>query len=237
MQLAQEQRLSCPPEFQQRITEAGGVNKYDEPSFRIVWAQSHEATIRAGGVWENPQIPTIEYYRGYRDVPVDGGEPHWLIQQWLPPDAEDEHGNKVFGSPAYYYAVNFDPSCNMQILGEYPYSGRYMTTFPLVSKDGFAMPLNSWLVDFVIPMIVWAKQISLLQKRAVIAERRAREKQNRTNEIADIIMSAKGLGEIRSAEGLSCVSALQKKMESIERYWASGCDFVRKQGKGFSQAN
>lgn len=227
-QLALEQRLECPPDFQERITAAGGVNKYDEPNFKITWMGTE--TIRAGGIWENPDLPTVEHYRGYRDVLADVEGEGWALRQWMPAE--------FWGTPAQWYSDNFDPSCGMQILGGYPYSGRYMTVFPLVYHDGKKteiMPLNSFLIDVVIPIVVMAKEITEIQKLAVIAEHKAKREAAQVSQIESSIRNAyPALGEIRSAAGLSCLSVVQKKVEAIERHWATGVDFVRQRGRGLS---
>lgn len=226
-------RLQCPPEFQERVTQAGGVNKYDEPNFLITWMGSE--TIRAGGIWEHPEIPTIEWYRGYRDVLADVEGEGWAIRQWMPAE--------FWGTPTQWYHDNYDPSCGMQILGEYPYRGRYQTIFPLVHHDPETrktecMPLNSYLIDVVIPIVVMAKQISDLQKKAVIEERKERDKEAQVNQIEDSLRNAfPAFGEIRSAAGLSCLSVVQQKMQAIEQHWESGVDLIKKQGKGLSLLN
>lgn len=232
MWLGPELREACPPEFQDRLTDVGGVNRYEEPNFRLVWGQSE--TIRAGGVWDVPGIEGVQHYKGYRDIPLDGGEACWVLQQWMP--------GEFWGTPSKWYLDNFDPSCGLQILGEYPYKGRYQTVFQLVShgevngkKVTEHMPLSSYLVDVVVPIVVMAKQISEAEKRAVIAERKAREEEGRITQIEDSLKNAyPTFGEIRSAAGLSCLSVVQKKVEEIERHWASSVDFVRQRGKGLS---
>jgi len=234
--LSPEQRLKCPEEFTERVIQAGGVNKYDEPNFKFVWGQSEDAAIRAGGVWENPDLPGIEHYTGYRDV-IIGGEAAWSLQQWMPAE--------FWGTPAQWYADNFDPSTGMQTLGEYPYKGRYTTVFQLVwhgevngKKVAEHMPLNAYLVDVVIPIIVAAKEITLLQKKAVIEEQKARREAAEVDQIEGSIRNAfPALGEIRSAAGLSCLSVVQKKVEEIERNWATGLEFFRNRKKGISVVN
>jgi hypothetical protein len=231
-QLGKEQRLLCPTEFQDRVTEAGGVNKYDEPNFKITWMGTE--TMRAGGVWENPDIPGIEHYSGYRDVLADVEGEGWAIRQWMPAE--------FFGTPTAWYVQNYDESCGMQILGGYPYSGAYVTIFPLVCHTEVngeqvteCMPLSSYLIDVVIPIVVMAKQITEAQKRAVIAERKAREEEGKVSQIEDSLRNAfPALGEIRSAAGLSCLSVVQKKMEQIEQHWNSGIQFFHQRAKGLS---
>jgi hypothetical protein len=234
LNIAPEQRLECPAEFAERITAAGGVNKYDKPNFRLVWGQSPAAMIRAGGSWDFPHLEGVEHYRGYRDIPVDGYEACWLLQQWMPAE--------FWGSPAAWYIQNWDNDTEMQVLGGYPYSGRYLTIFSLIYRDkenGIEehMPLNNFLVDVVVPIVVMSRQISDLKKRAVVAEQKARRDAEEVAQIeASIRNATPALGEIRSAAGLSCLSEVQKKMDAIERYWQSGCDFIRQRGKGLSVA-
>lgn len=231
-----ELRQHCPPEFQARVTHAGGVNKYDEPNFKITWMGSE--TIRAGGVWDNPNLPGVEWYRGYRDVLADVEGEGWAIRQWMAPDSVDDHGNPIFGTPWKYYVDNYDPTCGMQILGGYPYSGRYFTVFPLVYKEGKRteiMPLSSLLIDVVIPIVVMAKEMTLAHKQMVIAEQKARKYEAEVSQIEAAIKNASpAFGEVRSIAGLSCLSVVQKKIEQIERHWASGVEFIRQRGRGLS---
>ena len=226
--LAGPERLQCPPEFQSRINEVAGLNKYDEANFKIAWMGTE--TMRAGGVWDNPDIPGIEHYAGYRDVLADVEGEGWAIRQWMPAE--------FWGTPAAWYAENFDQNCGMQILGGYPYSGRYLTIFPLVyhGENGTeVMPLNSFLIDVVIPIVLMAREITEAQKRAVVAERKARQEVAQVSQIEASLRNAfPALGEIRSAAGLACLSVVQKKMQEIERHWESGVQFVRQRGRGIS---
>lgn len=197
--------------------------------------------MRAGGVWENPALPGVQHYAGYRDVLADVEGEGWAIRQWMEPDSVDEDGVPIFGTPAQYYAANYDDSCGMQILGEYPYKGRYMTIFPLVyhnGKETEIMPLNSFLLDVVIPIVIMARQVTLAHKKMVIAERKARKEEDLVSQIeASVRNASPRFGEIRSAAGLSCLSVVQKKIEQIERHWASGVEFVRRRGRGLSIQN
>lgn len=231
-------RLSCPEHFAEQVRQAGGVNRYDEPIFRLIWAQSPEAMIRAGGIWENPDLPGVLHYRGYRNVLVEGFTPCWLLQQWFAPEARDIAGNWLFGTPGAYYVENYDMGSGLQTLGEYPYSGRYMTVFPLLTTEGEAVPLSPFIVNLLIPIILLAREITVDQKKAVLAEQRERKRQAEITLIEDSLKNARpAFGEIRSAAGLGCVSVVQRKMEAIEQYWQTGIEMIRRQGKGLSVAN
>ena len=73
-----DERLVCPDEYAQRITEVGGCNQYGEPRFRITWGMSE--CFRAGGIWEPLDGA---YYRGYRDLLLVN-EACWALLQWQP---------------------------------------------------------------------------------------------------------------------------------------------------------
>ena len=231
----------CPLEFQERVNEAGGLNKFDEPNFRFIWGESHAATVRAGGVWEHPNLLGVEWYRGYLDFLVDGGEPCWLLQQWFANNSVDDFGNERFGSPLRWKIENYNEA-GMYDLGGYPYDGRYITIFPLVWKGEAGgkkvtehLPLSSFLIDFIIPLINMARDVSVLQKQAAIETHREKQEQDRINRIeASLRNATPALGEIRSAAALRCTSEIQKKVDAIEQHWSSGIEFVRQRGKGLS---
>lgn len=230
-------RLSCPEDISDQVREIGGVNRYDEPNFRLVWSQSSESMTRAGGIWENPDLPGVQHYVGYRDVLLEQFTPCWLLQQWFPPEAKDIAGNDLFGTPTAYYVANYDVGTGLQILGEYPYNGRYLTVFPLVTPAGEAVPLSQYVVNMLIHVIVTAKEITVEQRKAVVEEQKARKKEQEVEEIEDALRSAHPeFGEIRSAAGMNCVSVVQKKMEAIEQYWNGGVAALRRRGKGLSVA-
>lgn len=160
-----------PEEFQDRLTFVGGVNKYDEPNFKIGWAQYE--TFTAGGVWSVDE----RYYKGYRQLLAGSGEPCWTLFQWKAPEE--------FGSPEAFYIANYDESTGLQILGEYPYSGTYSVLYNLRWNEivngrieFHTLPLNTRVFDVVAQIIALAKDISIERTRAAYlaakeAERRA----------------------------------------------------------------
>src|ERR1035438_2435222 len=85
---------NLPPEdFQDRLTTVGGLNKYDEPNFKLAWAQTE--TYTAGGVWTVGE----KQYSGYRQMLAASGEPCWALFQW--------HAAEEYGSPEAYYLENY----------------------------------------------------------------------------------------------------------------------------------
>lgn len=177
------ERRICPPEYQERLTRAVGVNQYGEPNFIIEWGQSR--TYTAGGVWPH------DHFLGYRQLmlsnssPSGKGQPCWMILEWHPPQdygaqpagyyptgeeelVTDARGHKrrqpvmeyrpyVPGSPEMYYFQNRDDATGLQTLGEYPYKGRYEVAFKLVSqefRDGKLWIVNYHLDGMVLDILI-----------------------------------------------------------------------------------
>ena len=166
------ERNLAPDEFQERLTFVGGTNKYDEPCFKLGWAQRE--TFRAGGVWSVDE----RYYLGYRDLLSGSGEACWTIYQWRSPEE--------YGSPTAYYVANYDETTGLQMLGEYPYSGRYEVLYNLrwhEIVDGkitfFTLPLNTAVLDKVAQIVLIAKDVSVERtKAAYLAAKEAEERAN-----------------------------------------------------------
>src|SRR5579885_2762860 len=87
------QLYQCPQEFQDRLNEVGGFNRYDMPNFIVRWGQGgeDECLYRAGGHWHPENQPS---FKGYRDLLIGHGSPCWLLMQW-----EDA---VVYGTPESY---------------------------------------------------------------------------------------------------------------------------------------
>lgn len=225
------QQYTCPQEFQDRLTEVGGVNRYDDPNFIIRWAQGgeEECYYRAGGAWAGGGQVT---YTGYRDLLVGGGTPSWMLMQWQ--DATE------YGTPEMYYAMNRDESTGLQTLGEYPYKGRYRLLYNLRwmdKKQGRlkfeAMPLNEWLLRTIVPIIKEARDISWEKTKAALKDIEEREKQSDINMIEDVMRNnaVPFHGSPVSYGKQGChTSLIDKKIENMQRHWNQIMQGVRNVG-------
>jgi hypothetical protein len=116
---------ACPPEVQDRLTRAGGVNRFGEPNFRVVWNGSRLGWI--GGWWtiRDDQGEEIGHrfemrYEPKWLPPWD----RWILETYRPPE--------WFGSPwlwdlqttAYAHPPQGLPS--LPALGPYPARGDYL---------------------------------------------------------------------------------------------------------------
>jgi len=170
--------MNMPPEaFQDRLTEIGGRNRYDDPIFRVWWAQyAHgDGSFRAGGSWSVDEA----HFEGYRDVLRSHNEPCWALGMW--------HDASEYGVPESYYVQNYDEATGFQLMGEFPYSGRLELLYNLRwhEKVGdklefHTMPLTSWVFDMVVPIIMKAKEVSAEKRIAAFKESRKKDEDEKT---------------------------------------------------------
>ena len=119
---------TCPPEIQERLTRAGGLNRFGEPNFRIVWSWSRLGWI--GGWWtlRDSQGEAIGHRFEMRHEPkwLPPWD-RWILECWRPPE--------WFGSPWLWEmqtTVWSDEARRMgrslPSLGPYPSRGDYILT-------------------------------------------------------------------------------------------------------------
>jgi hypothetical protein len=227
-----------PDEFQDRLTQVGGTNDYGEPCFRLIWSQGggDYAVYRAGGAWETEGLPTRI---GYRDLLIGSGIGCWALIQW--------HPAVHYGTPELYYVQNFDQDTGLQILGEFPYFGKYELLYNLRWTEHVgnrlvfeSMPLNSFLLDTVVPIIVQAKEISWEETKAAMLDQKAKEDQADIDMIADVMQSnaIPFHGNAVSYQKQGCrTSLVDKKIESMQRHWNRIMQTTSKLGRGLSAYN
>jgi len=224
----------CPEWFQTKLTETGGVNPFDEPNFRCVWGQGGqpECYYRAGGHWHVEGQPS---YKGYRDLLLGGGTPSWLLLQW--------HPAIHFGTPESYYVSTHDDETEMQDLGEFPYFGRYVALYNMcyrgMVKGKFvveAMPLNSFILDEVVPIILEAKDISREQTMAAMKEIKEQEDKADINMVEDCMRDAKLAfkGPVSYARQGCRTSIIDRKVEQMQRHLNTMSSNARMLGRGLS---
>lgn len=225
----------CPEDFQERLTQVGGLNKYDEPNFILVWGQGGDdrGMYRAGASWEVEGIPS---YTGYRNLLIGGGQACWCLLQWHPPIE--------YGTPEQYYVLNYDADSDLQTLGEFPYSGRYHVLYSLkyVERRGNSlhteiMPLNAYLLDTVIPIILQARNIGWEKTKAALESMKEKEDAREVNRIEDI-MRDKAVPYRYSTVSFNrqgCrTDVIDKKIESMTRNWNQIIQRAKSLTKGVS---
>lgn len=211
---------TTPEEFQERLNSIGGFNRFDDPNFFIVWgAGGHDkSTFRAGGVWTVDE----HYFKGYRDLLFTSGENCWVLLQW--------HDAIEYGTPESYYAQNYDSTTGLQILGEYPYSGRYEVLYSLrhrevVPGEGIKfepMPLCGFLLDLLVPIVIMSKGISIEKKKAAYEDMKEREEIAKLSVVEQRIREAalpfKDNAVSYARQGVR-TATIDQKVLNMSKYW------------------
>lgn len=229
--LGAEQHYICPEEFQDRINQAGGVNRYDLPNFKIVWGGGGEpeSLFRAGGEWHNETAP----FTGYRDLRLVN-EPAWVLLMWVPPEIE--------GTPESYYVSNYDADTGLQTLGEYPYRGKYEIVSVLHYTEIIngqlrvvPLPLNSLLVDLIVPTLLDAKDMSLVKRKAVYAAMKQEEDARMSFSIGNSLEKGRlafGSSPISYAGQLAKTMAVEEKAHRLKNNLYSAMKMAHRLNKG-----
>ena len=228
------EQYEVPEWFQQKLTEIGGTNKFDEPNFRVVWGQGGqpECLYRAGGHWHVPNQPS---WKGYRDLLVGGGTPSWILMQW--------HDATHYGTPESYYVSTHDDETELQDLGEFPHFGRYRLLYNMSYRAMVngkfvieTMPLNSFVLDSIVPIILEAKEISRDQTLAAMKGLKEKEDQADLNMIEDCMRDAKMAfkGPVSYARQGCRTSIIDRKIEQMTHHWNHMVNNARMLGKGMS---
>jgi hypothetical protein len=228
------QYYQCPEWFQEELTRVGGTNRYDQPNFIVRWGMGgeDECTYRAGGEWAVEGQPS---FRGYRDLLIAGGTPSWCLLQW--------QDGLMFGSPETYYIGNLDEITDLQTLGEYPYTGKYTMLYNMCWRDMQngkmhieAMPLNSFILDTVVPIIIQAKEISYEKSMAAIKAQEDKEKAAELVTIEDAMRDAAlpFKGPSSYARQGCRTWHIDKKVEQMTRQWNRMMTNAKSLGRGLS---
>jgi hypothetical protein len=185
--MSEIERRHCPPAFQEMLTRHVGKNRFGSPNFIIEWGATFMYT--AGGIWPKPHG---DGYMGYRKLPLSNssfsgkGMPCWMILEWHPP--ED------YGTPAAYYYDNRDELTGLQVLGEYPWRGRYEIAYRLNSqefRDGKMRVqnyhLDGWILDMLIPCILEGQKMDMKSRLKMMRELDEKRERDEDSKIDDIL--------------------------------------------------
>jgi hypothetical protein len=207
------ERLQCPPEFQARLTEVGGVNRYGQPNFRLAWAQTE--TVRQGGEWEAEG----DWFRGYRDILLGDGLPHWMLLQWCDAGKCVEMPHIPPESDVAFYAANKCTKTGLQLLGQYPYHGSYQIALQLIAKWAekgqlflHAFPLSTEIIEMMVPIIKASMLLSVEAKLRFLKDEEERDDDNYAKTVEDIYQS------VKRKPTLASTAWLEDKQRSIEKH-------------------
>jgi len=159
---------TAPASIAERLTRAGGTNRFGEPNYRVVWGGSRLTWI--GGRWTdrdahgNVTREAIELRRVPKYLPVD----RWHIERWMAPE--------FYGLPDAWRALTSETDDGIRVpaLGPYPSRGDYEHCFTLQSVDGEFMALSAAACDWIVRAIEWSRRQPRADRRAALAQREQR---------------------------------------------------------------
>lgn len=206
------ERLTCPPEFQQLLTDIFGVNDFGDPLYRIVWGQTE--TLRVS----KPE-------GGYKDQTVGGGLAAWLLQRWTSP--------AKWGSPAVFRMINVDPGNPTQLLFPYPEYGRYETVKNLGNR-----PLEYEIIHSTVPFLETISRLTDQEIQAYKDRQKELENKRDVEMIADRLMDSlpTRYGPTSYSRGGCRTALLDRKMHDIQTVWnkVNRAD-IERLARGFKQ--
>lgn len=173
--------LDVPADVKRVLVEEGGLNRYREPNYRLVWGWSRLET-RAGEFHEfddsgNETGVRLEVRREPKYWPRD----RFHLEVWVPPE--------TYGSPADWFAITkkYVRGESVEHLGEYPHRGDYERVSVCQTPSGdFVMPTAEAVRD----MVRWHRAALLrtsAEKKAEFDARDEYEKNASRSRMHDII--------------------------------------------------
>lgn len=216
------EKRECPAHYQDRLTRAGGLNRYGKPNFLMVWGQTW--TVRRSDPVHN----------SYRDE-VEDKRPCWVLKQWNAPE--------LYGSPALWFFQNREEASGLQMLGDFPWKGQYETVQPLVwtglVNDRLvveAMPLNGMIIDMIVPIVMQCKGVQLWRRKLALDEMEARKDKDRLRQVEaarhDAQMAFQGPVSF-SRQGCR-TSLVDRRMAAISQNWKRAMNQIKQTGLGIT---
>jgi hypothetical protein len=158
-----------PPEIAARLKSAGGLNRWGEANYRVVWGWNRLGWI--GGKFED-RTPTGQFLREVvelRREPKYAEVNRWHVERWVPPEA--------YGSPRTWYAQTVEHAGGQSVpaLGPYPARGEYEHCFAIQGLGGEFVQLTPSIVERVAQAIEWSRGRPKSNRREKLYEREARQ--------------------------------------------------------------
>jgi hypothetical protein len=171
----------APAAICERLARAGGLNRYGEANFRVVWGGSRLAWI--GGRWVDRDAhgnvirEAIELRQEPKYIPAE----RWHIERWMPPEA--------YGSPEEWFArtVETEDGIRIPALGPYPSRGEYEHCFTLEGPRGEFLPLSAAACDWIVRAVAWSRRQTRGDGRQVIAAREERRERDWDRDADDLL--------------------------------------------------
>lgn len=165
------------------LTQAGGLNRFGEPLFRLVWSNSRLGFV--GGRFEDRDEHgyLIREVLALRTMPKYLNPDRWIVEQWLAPER--------YGSPEAWYkqTKEWGEEGNIAQMGPYPSRGDYELLSVLETPQREFVQVERWILEGALWALRRAKQVSYAEGVRRRKEAAAKKRQ------ADLAYSREMLNE------------------------------------------
>jgi len=162
------ERHEAPESVALRLAAAGGLNRYGEPNYRVVWGWNRLGWI--GGKFEDrdEQGNLIREVVELRHEPKYPAVNRWHVERWV--------GCEAYGSPRAWYSQTVESADGRSVpaLGPYPERGEYEHCFTIEGPQGEFVQLTATIVERVAQAIEWARRKPSAGQRARLYDREDR---------------------------------------------------------------
>jgi hypothetical protein len=213
----------CPAWFQAELTRIGGVNRYGDPVFKLVWSTTEQMTV--GGRWAQTG------FVGYKRAPLIHGEPCWALLVWEPAEVAG-------GSPEAWDRDFRDEETGLLQCGGYPKYGAYRVLQKFIHREivqqarerhfmvgphirreivstqklqSYRMEPCGLMLDVMLPMLMAWKRLSSAAKLAALKQQEQMRKDEYAKKAKDLREGTKLSRVMRGSQ------LVQKRAEFIER--------------------
>jgi hypothetical protein len=170
-----------PSEIQERVTRAGGRNRFGEPNFRVVWGWSRLEMV--GGKWcdRDTHGSLIREVVELREVPKYFPHERWHLERWMPPEA--------YGSPEEWYRETIERADGRSVpaLGPFPSRGEWEHCFTIQTPGGEFLGLTPEICDYVVRAIEWSRAQPRAKKREAVYEAEERKRAEYDRFVDDVL--------------------------------------------------
>jgi len=193
---------ACPKAIARRLRIAGGVNRYGEANFRVVWG--YNRIVPMTGEWQEfehgvatltdkvtgyaesrPYVKLVRSVVETRLVPKYLPANAWHLEMWRPPEE--------YGRPQDWRKRGEEviQGLTVDTAGEYPERGEWELCYPLTddgTSRGRPLPLAADVVEEIVQMVRVSKErFSFQQRKAAIEQRLVREEDGFTRKNVDML--------------------------------------------------
>ncbi len=179
----------CPREVQAHINRKLGLNRFDEPLYRVVWGwnrldwvagkiarlDDHGTFLREDyGIFLEPKYD----YLGYE------GLNRWILERWYAPE---EYGSRESWQ---YETTEIEGFQEFQALGPYPDRGNYELVQVIEDTHGTFVQLEQEIVDYLIWACQASREVQASKRKQRLQEEQERQEAERRALYSDVFDDA-----------------------------------------------